>query len=218
MFLAGSLYPEYFSSKVNLHVALGPLANMKNVDVPVMQTLAGTWEVAEYLVKVTGTYNILDADWSETYVSQLFCDSLGLSICEGIIGMVADSNPEVDDFDRFDIFLKDYPAGQGYQCLIAYAQNILDEGWRLYDYGRTKNMEKYGAFAPPEVPLNNYSLPTALIAGEYDRLADLLDIAWLKTRIDDHVIFYGEFPLGHLSYALAKDMTWFSDTVMGLIN
>ena len=96
MFLAGSLYPEYFNSKVNLHVALGPLANMKNVDVPVMQTLAGTWEAAEYLVKVTGTYNILDADWSETYVSQLFCDSLGLSICEGIIGMVADSNPEVD--------------------------------------------------------------------------------------------------------------------------
>ena len=79
-------------------------------------------------------------------------------------------------------------------------------------------MQKYGTFAPPEVPLNNYSLPTALIAGKLDKLADLADIAWLKTKIEDHVIFYDEFALGHLSYSLAKDMTWFSETVMGLIS
>ena len=65
MFLAGSLNPEYFNQKVNLHVALGPLANMKNVDVPVMKSLANTWEAADYLIKVTGAYNIMDMHWKE---------------------------------------------------------------------------------------------------------------------------------------------------------
>ena len=50
---------------MNLHVALGPLANMKNVDVPVMKSLANTWEAADYLIKVTGAYNILDMHWKE---------------------------------------------------------------------------------------------------------------------------------------------------------
>ena len=41
-----------------------------------------------------------------------FCNSkFGRPICEDIIKNFADSNPDVDDFERFDVFLRDYPAG-----------------------------------------------------------------------------------------------------------
>ena len=68
-------------------------------------------------------YDLLDANWEEQDALQLFCDTgFGRKICEDFIGAFADADPEVDNFDRFDILLKDYPAGQGYQTIVAFAQ------------------------------------------------------------------------------------------------
>jgi len=57
----------------------------------------------------------------------------------------ADANPEVDNLDRFNVLLKDYPSGGGYQTMIYYAQSIVSDGKFLrYDFGAVKNLEKYG--------------------------------------------------------------------------
>jgi len=61
------------------------------------------------------------------------------------------------------------------------------------------------------------SVPTALVSGSYDKLADPTDVAWLNDQLSN-VVFAQEYPLGHLSFSLAKDMTWFSQDVMGVIN
>ena len=57
--------------------------------------------------------------------------------------------------DRWDVLMKDYPAGNGYQNLVFYMQSMLTEGtWRRYDYGAIKNMDKYGQVEPPTVPVD----------------------------------------------------------------
>ena len=57
--------------------------------------------------------------------------------------------------DRYDVFLKDFPAGNGYGNLVFYAQSIQNtEDWLRYDYGIIKNMEVYGTAIPPTVPLD----------------------------------------------------------------
>ena len=60
-------------------------------------------------------------------------------------------------------------------------------------------------------------MPTALIAGTYDKLADVTDVAWLNEQIKDKVVLYKEYPLSHLSFVLAKDMSWFTDDIVPLI-
>ena len=56
--------------------------------------------------------------------------------------------------DRYNVFLKDFPAGNGWGNLVHYAQGILTEGeWLRYDYGSIKNMDRYGTVVPPKVPL-----------------------------------------------------------------
>ena len=130
---------------------------------------------------------------------------------------MADADTSVDNLERFDVFLKDYPSGQGYKGIVYYAQDSLDVGMKRFDYGPVENMEKYGQLKPPEVPLQDYNLPTALVAGTLDKLADLKDVAWLREQIKDKVVFYNEYALGHMSFALAKDMSWFTKDVVSVI-
>ena len=93
----------------------------------------------------------------------------------------ADANTEVDNMARLNVVIKDLPAGNGYQNIVYYAQTIQTEGKMLrYDFGGVKNMEKYGTFNPPEVPLGQISVPTGLFIGEYDNLATVEDNEWLK--------------------------------------
>ena len=88
----------------------------------------------------------------------------------------------------------------------------------MFDYGPVQNLEKYGTAKPPDVPLEKFNVPTALVVGTYDRLADAKDAEWLHDQIKDKVVFYEEYPLGHVSFVLAKDMTWFTNDVVNLIN
>lgn len=57
-----------------------------------------------------------------------------------------------------------------------------------------------------------------MFVGAEDDLADVEDTRWLKSELGKSVIHYEEMPTsGHVSFMIAKDMTYFSDRVMGLI-
>ena len=134
--------------------------------------------------------------------------------------MFADANPDVDNMDRLNVMFKDFPAGNGYQNLIYYAQSIHTEGKLLrYDFGGVKNMDKYGTFYPPEVPLDQLSVPTGLFIGQYDLLATVKDNELLKQKLNEDMLVWDQvYPLGHLSFVLAKDMSFFTQDVVNLVS
>jgi len=50
-------------------------------------------------------------------------------------------------------------------------------------------------------------------------LATIADNEWLVTQLQEDVVVHNKvYPLGHLSFALAKDMSYFTDDVMDLVN
>ena len=124
MFSAASLNPEYFTEKINLFVALGPVVKVAHSE-PFGKSIAKTsemWREMQILVKQIGAYDLFDFNWAEEETLQLFCDSkIGNTVCQEFIQGLAGETPEVDNWDRFDILLKDYPAGQGYQSLVPFA-------------------------------------------------------------------------------------------------
>lgn len=120
--------------------------------------------------------------------------------------------------DRFEVFLANFLVGEGYQALVNYAQDVVFNGFRRFNYGPIENVSKYGTREPPSVDLSLVTVPTALVSGQYDKLADPEDVAWLATQLsEDTLVFNQQYPLGHLSFGIAKDMSWFSDDVMSLI-
>jgi hypothetical protein len=78
-------------------------------------------------------------------------------------------------------------------------------------------MSRYGSEVPPQIPLDQLKIPVALVSGSSDLLANPEDVAWLHEKIAPHVVFAQEYNLGHMSFTLAKDMTWFKEDVMNVI-
>ena len=71
---------------------------------------------------------------------------------------------------------------------------------------------------PPKVPLDQLSVPTALFVGTYDKLATVADNEWLVQNLPaDYLVWNQTYPLGHLSFSLAQDMSFFTEDVMALL-
>ncbi len=73
----------------------------------------------------------------------LFC-GLFDGICENLLSAFADSDPSVDNMDRFNVFMSNFPAGSTYQDLVLFAQNTLNDDFRQFNYGERENIKRYG--------------------------------------------------------------------------
>ena len=51
-----------------------------------------------------------------------------------------------------------------------------------------------------------------------DDLATPQDINWLADQLSDNLIFKNEYKQTHMSFVLAKDMKWFSQDAMAVLN
>ena len=145
-FLAGaSLNPSYFKEKVNLFVGLGPLAASapENSNSSIFNKLGLGWRAFEYLANKFGAYNLFNSNWEEEEALQLFCGALN-GACSAILESFADTDTDVDNLDRLDVLLKDYPAGGGYQTFVHYLQLAANPGkFSRFDLGPIKNIETY---------------------------------------------------------------------------
>ena len=50
-----------------------------------------------------------------------------------------------------------------------------------------------------------------MLVGTSDSLADTKDNHWAHDKMKNDVVFYKEYNLGHLSFMVAKDMSYFND-------
>jgi hypothetical protein len=55
-----------------------------------------------------------------------------------------------------------------------------------------------------------------MFVGAKDELADAIDNEWAKTQLKT-LTYYQEYPLGHLTFMVGKDMSYFND-VLKIIN
>jgi len=61
-------------------------------------------------------------------------------------------------------------------------------------------------------------VPIALFGGLEDELGDPTDVEWLRNRLGDNVVFYKQYPfLGHMTFAIGIDMSFFQVDAMALI-
>lgn len=209
--------PDFYTEKVNLFVALAPVASTHNIEVPSLQKSAKYWRLIQFAAERLGVYNIFGVNWWEDEAMLVFC-GLFEGLCEEILSAVADANPEVDNMDRLGAFLSNFPAGSSFQDLCMFAQNVVHDDFRQFNYGEIDNLSIYNRVEPPRVPLGKFNLPVALFQGDTDRLADELDVEWLSTQISGSIVFRQLYSLGHMSFTLAKDMTWFKVDAVNLVN
>ena len=92
--------------------------------------------------------------WLEESATTLLCEELW-GLCDHLVHWFSGGNSDIDNMERWDVVMKDYPSGNGYQNLVFYMQSMEHaDTWLRYDYGAIKNMDKYGQAKPPAVPLD----------------------------------------------------------------
>lgn len=84
------------------------------------------------------------------------------------------------------------------------------EAFRRFDYGKETNLAKYGQEAPPDYDMSLIKFPVGIFSGDTDKMADPKDVKWTAQQLNHTLVFNKEYHLGHLSFAIAKDMSFFT--------
>ena len=126
-------------------------------------------------------------------------------------------NPTLDDNDRFAVYMGHEPNGSSVKAILHYAQNIKEDRFQVWadDYANLIHGKKKRQ--TDLIPLENIQIPVAMFTGTADILADLTDSQCTRDQIGDSIVHYEEVLAGHLTFMVGKDMTYFTETVMGLL-
>lgn len=206
--LGASLMPEYYTSKINLSILLAPVGNTANIPIPYLR------EAAKYIreVQFALVHELNYANWFAPMPKgeealAAFCGILP-SICKNAASLM--HHDGVDNGERFATFISNEPSGASYRTFVYYAQMINSGKATLYDYGPLDNHKIYGQKEAPLIPIENYKVPTVLMSGSLDKLADPADVKWLSDALGDNVVFEKEYLNDHFTFAIGKDMSFFS--------
>ena len=209
MFLGASLDPDYFTRRINLFVAMAPVASTANISNKFIVEAASKIKLLELaLVRELHYYNWFAPMPLADGAIDAACDMLP-GLCKEVAHKLL-HNDEVDNAARFDVFMSNEPSGSSYRTFVYYAQMINNGLFTRYDYGPIENRQVYGQADVPLVPIENYNIPTVLLSGDIDGLATPADVAWLSGALGDKVVFQQQYHMDHFTFAIGKDMTFFS--------
>lgn len=165
MFLGASLNPQYFKEKVNVYIALAPVASTAHITGFLKFVAHDVDNMIATLVDQEGLYSWFPQFSESSVAIDSFC-ALAKNLCEEFGNKLVDET--VDNVPRFEMAVPSTPSGQTYRAMVYYSQAILTGKFTLYDYGPEKNLELYGTEEPPLVPLEDYDIPTVLLSGDLD--------------------------------------------------
>lgn len=201
------------AKKVNIFIALAPIAFVKNVQVFILQLLA-TFN-AEKLFQLLG----LQEFWIPTAIHKILpgiC-SIFSYICEFVLVALSGPFPGLDR-SKLSFWLDYEPNPTSVKNMAHWSQGIRDGTFGMYDYGASGNMQRYGQRYPPQYNLTNWpsSLPVVLFAGAKDQLGDPKDVETL-TRLLPHPYVHHEANFGHLDFILGQFTNRIFSPILGYI-
>lgn len=183
---------DYFKSRINLFVALGPASKISNINSPILSPLISkkSYNVIDFWNKLPFVhwYRLFDLDYQK-YQEWIFkfTPLLSLAYDRGFLN----SKIEYDDPLKIWDLCGHIPGGVSLKNLFHYAQTAITDEFRDWDYSlefkpKKTNMEVYGTEKPPLIDLRRIrqtGIPIAMFVGYYDELASFKDSLWLLNEL-----------------------------------
>jgi len=197
---------EYLQS----FIALGPVFYLTNIKTCGIKTLSET-SLVEVMQKV-GYTEFLAPNWLSSTSASFICRLIP-SICRGALTLMFDSNPGLHDNScRYKIWVGHFPAGTSTQDIVHWKQVIQGgNGPRKFDFGAVPNLQKYTTVMPPAYDLKNIDIPVYLFAGTSDKVSVPADYRRLHKDLPKSEL--KEYDLGHMTFVMADDMSYFKDVM-----
>ena len=195
------------AAKINLYGALAPVARITHVEglIKAMNTFEPQ---LQKLLEILGIHDFAPSNWIMKELAALVCPLEQALICRSIIFLLCGYDISNLDESRVPVYVAHTPAGTSVRNMIHWAQLLRDKELQMYDYGTPDmNMKHYNSTKPPAYDITGLNVPTALLAGGNDFLADPRDVAWLEGQINPGIIvtnvFYDDY--NHLDFVWGLD-------------
>ena len=199
-----------------MFIALGPVMQLTHCKSSLIHFFADFRSLIVDTAGTLGFYEFFPAGYLTTGAMRIICGTIP-QLCNFGLYLLTDEDPSVNDADRTPVYLGHFPSGTSLRAIDHYGQILSSKKFQRMDYGSSKNKQVYGQTTPPEINLQNIqSVPIGLFVGTSDQLATVDDNRWAKTQLKT-LKFYKEYSLGHLSFMIGKDMTYFSVDVMNML-
>ena len=211
---------DFYKKNIKLFVALAPVARIANIGSKLLNILANIsiHKLAEKIkVYEMGTSNKLNTNLIS------FFDNHATALTNFFINLLTDSNSrENNNPDALSVYLNHSPSGCSLKNLIHFIQIIKAKKFVHYDYKIEANCAMYRQKEPPEYDLSIIkNFPIMLIGGEMDKLGAPGDVVWLCNKLsqNNNIVYFKILPnMGHLSFMVAKDYSWFDEPFQIILN
>ena len=110
------------------------------------------------------------------------------------------------------------PGGTSLKNLEHMGQIWGSDEFRRFDYGDKGNQKVYKDRLPPKIPLDKISVPWAIYPASDDHIGDITDAKNLVNVIPVVADYKVQENEDHLSLVMSKDMNYFRDHVIGIMD
>jgi len=193
---AGFIINPDLAEKVNLYVALAPVAYVQYVESLIIVALADL-DVDEIFVLLGDKEFILDPGVIKLILPGV-C-AIDPSFCKFSIDLVCGPTTFFNK-SREDYYLKYEPNPTSVKNMVHWSQGVKSGTFQMFDYGKQGNIEHYNQPVPPQYNLELFpkTLNTALFAGGQDYLADPKDVERLLALLPTPPFVHYEPKYAHL--------------------
>jgi gastric triacylglycerol lipase len=197
---AGFSSNNSIASRVNLFVALAPVAYAGNVRASFLKQLARLNSAQILLLLGVNEFNLPTALQK---VIPGFCKTFLPACLAALMGPSTLINQT-----RLPFYLSYEPNPTSVRNMIHWSQSAAKNTFTMYDWGRQGNLKEYGQVTPPKYDLSKMppSLPVALFTGTNDYLATPADVARLKKELRPPAVYeHNEASYSHIDFLWATN-------------
>ena len=210
---------DFYKNNIKLFVALAPVARLSSIGTALK--IISKISIHKLIRKIK-VYEMAPNSKATTKIIN-FMDHHASLLTTFFINLISDTNSkECNDKSALSVYLNHYPCGSSLKSLIHFIHIIKSKKFIYYDYKKEANFALYHQAEPPEYDLSVIKdFPIMLIGGELDKLGTPEDIKWLNSELakNDNVIYYKILPnMGHLSFMVSKDFSWFEEPFQIIMN
>lgn len=180
------------ASKVDLFVALAPVAKVGHVSSPLLKALAAVH--LDELFRILGMKEFLPSTALLKILLPGIC-TITPKTCENVLCVLMGGcdSPSLNQ-TRLPVYLAHDPAGTSVQNMGHWSQSVRGDTFQMYDYGsKNANREHYGQDTPPAYHLENSMVPIAIFHGGRDALADVDDVQMILDKVPSRLLVFKQF-------------------------
>ncbi|XP_071941868.1 gastric triacylglycerol lipase-like [Antedon mediterranea] len=180
-------YNQKLAEKINVFIALAPVANVTHMESPIRYLAAFLPEI-QFLFDILGVKEFLpNTEFIDMLAEDLCNQPDTFLFCKNIIFILCGYDDKNLNKSRLPVYFTHCPAGTSVQDVVHWAQMVHDGNFQKYDYGKDENLKKYKQPKPPSYSVRNMNVPIALYTGGQDWLADPVDVADLIPKLQNIV-------------------------------